>query len=117
MKLLERDMKKFYYGIHRDSMMIVDEHGHPTGERSQEYEEPVEAYGTFSTASGRATEREFGTFINYDYIIHLEAESCPFDETAAIWLPGGDPTGDPDGRVTMISDLASHIAVAVKKIR
>ena len=117
MKLVERDMKAFYYGVHHDSMMIVDEHGNPTGERSQEYDEPVMIRGTFSTASGRATEREFGTFIDYDYVIHLEAESCLFDENAAIWLPGGDPEKDPNGRVVRISESASHVAVAVKKIR
>ena len=117
MRLIERDMKLFHYGIHHDRMMIADDHGNPTGEYSQEYDEAVEGWGTFSDASGRATEREFGTFIDYDYIIHIEAESCPFDENAAIWLPGTDTAGDHDAKVVRISESASHTAIAVKKIR
>lgn len=117
MKLIERDMKLFHYGLHHDRTMIADIHGNPTGEYSQEYDEAVEMYGTFSDASGRATEREFGTFIDYDYIIHIEEETCPFDENAAIWLPGSDTEGTPDAKVVRISDPASHTAIAVKKIR
>ena len=117
MRLIERDMKPFYYGIHHDRTMIADDHGNPTGEYSQEYEEAVEMWGTISDASGRATEREFGTFIDYDYIIHIEEESCPFDENTAIWLPGADPESEHNAKVVRISESASHTAIAVKKIR
>lgn len=117
MKLCERDMKQFHYGVHHDRTMIADEHGIPAGEYSQEYEEPVEAWGTFSDASGRATEREFGTFIDYDYVIHMEEETCPFDENAAIWLPGANTDEVHNAKVVRISESASHTAVAVKKIR
>ena len=116
MKLLERDMKSFHYAAYHDRQMIY-QNGVPTGEYTTGYDTPTEAYGTFSTSSGRATEREFGTFIDYDYVIHLEAESCPFDENAAIWLPGGDPSEEHDAKVVRISESASHIAVAVKKVR
>lgn len=116
MNLIERDMRPFYYAAYNDRQMIYDD-GIPTGEYTKGYGEPIGARGTFSTSSGRATEREFGTFIDYDYIIHMEAESCPFDENAAIWLPGGDPSKEHDAKVVRISESASHTAIAVKKIR
>lgn len=117
MRLIERDMQSFYYAAYSDRQMIYDDNGTPTGEYTKGYGDPVEMYGTFSTASGRASEREFGTFIDYDYVIHIEESSCPFDENAAIWLPGSDPESDHDAKVTRISESASHIAIAVKKIR
>lgn len=117
MKLIERDMKVFYYAAYSDRTMIYDTNGFPTGEYTRGYGTQVEAAGTFSSASGRASEKEFGTFIDYDYIIHLEDETCPFDENAAIWLPGTDPKDDHDAKAIRISESASHTAVAVKKIR
>ena len=116
MRLLERDQQVFYYAAYADRTMIYVD-GIPTGEYTQGYGEPTECMGTFSTASGRASEREFGTFIDYDYIIHIEATSCPFDENAAIWLPGTDTKGEHDAKVVRISESASHTAIAVKKIR
>ena len=119
-------MKLFHYAAYSDRTMIY-ENGVPTGEYTTGYGTPTECYGTFSTASGRATEREFGTFIDYDYIVHIEAESCPFDENAAIWLPGTSitapgpnnttVTSEHDAKVVRISESASHVAIAVKKIR
>ena len=116
MKLIERDLKTFHYAAYSGRQMIYVD-GLPTGEREKEYGDPVEKRGTFSTASGRATENEFGTFIDYDYVIHIEDDVCPFDENAAIWLPGTDPTGEHDAKVMRISEPASHIAIAVKKVR
>ena len=116
MKLVERDMKQFYFAAYNDRQMILED-GIPTGEYTKGYGEPQELWGTFSTASGRATEREFGTFIDYDYIIHIEENPCPFDENAGIWLPGTDPSEEHDAKVTRISDSASHTAIAIKKIR
>ena len=116
MKLIERDLKTFHYAAYLSRQMIYED-GIPTGERTKEYDDPVEKRGTFSTASGRATENEFGTFIDYDYVIHIEDDVCPFDENAAIWLPGTDPTGEHDAKVMRISEPASHIAIAVKKVR
>lgn len=116
MKLIERDLKTFYYAAYNDRQMIYED-GIPTGESAKGYGDPVEMRGTFTTALGRATEREFGTFIDYDFVIHIEEETCPFDENAAIWLPGTDPTGEHDAKVTRISESASHTAIAVKKIR
>ena len=116
MRLLERDMKLFHYAAFSDrDMIIVD--GIPTGEYTTGYGTPTECFGTFSTASGRATEKEFGTFIDYDYIVHIEETPCPFDENAAIWLPGTDTKGEHDAKVVRISESASHTAIAVKKIR
>lgn len=123
MRLLDHDMKEFYYAAYSDRTMIYDTGNIPTGEYTKAYGTPTACLGTFSTASGRATEREFGTFIDYDYVIHIEAETCPFDENAAIWLPGTAPTDakgnvtEPDAKVTRISESASHTAIAVKKIR
>ena len=123
MKLIERDLKEFYYAAYHDRTMIY-QNGIPTGEYTPGYDTPTLCRGTFSTASGRASEREFGTFIDYDYVIHIEDAVCPFDENAAIWLPCTAPydeTGkilqDPDAKVTRISESASHVAIAVKKIR
>lgn len=126
MRLVERDMKLFHYAPYSDRTMIYAD-GVPTGEYTKGYGTPTECWGTFSTASGRATEREFGTFIDYDYVIHIEETVCPFDENAAIWLPGtpitkAGPnnttvTTDHDAKVVRISESASHTAIAVKKIR
>ena len=104
--------------------MIYDENNIPTGEYTTGYDTPAELCGTFSTASGRATEREFGTFIDYDYVIHIEEETCPFDENAGIWMPGTNPyktdgktLTDPDAKVVRIAEPTSYTAIAVKKIR
>ncbi len=116
MTLTERDMKLFHYAEYNDRQMIYED-GIPTGEYGKGYGEPVEKYGTFSTASGRATDKEFGTFIDYDYIIHIEDDVCPFDENAAIWLPGTDPESEHDAKVVRISEPATYTAIAVKKVR
>lgn len=117
MRILDIDKKTFHYGEHHDRMMIVDTEGYPTGEYAEEYDTPVEMKGTFSQASGRASEHEFGTFIDYDFVIHIEDTTCPFDENAAIWLPGTATTSDPDGTVVRISESPTHTAIAVKKVR
>ena len=116
MKLLERDMKLFHYASYSDRTMIYVD-GVPTGEYTTGFGTPTECYGTFSTASGRATDKEFGTFIDYDFIIHIEEETCPFDENAAIWLPGSDTKSEHDAKVVRIAETASDTAIAVKKIR
>lgn len=117
MRLLERDMKTFYYAPYSDRTMVYDDDGYPTGEYTTGYGEPVEKQGTVSVATGRASDQEFGSFIDYDYIIHIEDETCPFDENAAIWLPGTDPSEDMDGKVVRISEARSYTAIAVKKVR
>lgn len=116
MRLLDRDMKAFYYAPYAQRQMIYED-GIPTGEYTTGYGEPTQAFGTVSVATGRASDQEFGSFIDYDYIIHIEDESCPFDENAAIWLPGTLTTDDPDGKVVRISEARSYTAIAVKKVR
>ncbi len=116
MRMLERDKKPFWYANYIGREMLT-EGQYVTGERSTAYDDPAQAFGTFSENVGAATPRDFGTYIDYDYTIHMDQGACPFDENAAIWLPGTDPTGEHDAKVTRISDSASHTAIAVKKVR
>lgn len=116
MRLLDRDKKTFYYAPYSSRTMIYDG-DYPTGEYTEGYGTPTEMSGTVSVASGRSAEAEFGAFIDYDYVIHIEETPCPFDESAAIWLPGTLTSADPDGRVVRIADARSHTAIAVKKVR
>ncbi len=117
MRILDRYKKTFYYASYSERTMRYDSNGYPTGEYTNGYSDPVAMKGTISTASGRATDREFGAFIDYDYIIHIEDSICPFDESAAIWLPGTDTSADFDGKVVRISESPTHTAIAVKKVR
>lgn len=88
-----------------------------TGERSTEYGEPAKASGTFKENVGAATPRDFGTYIDYDYVIHMDKGVCPFDENAAIWL-NRTTDQDPDFRVVKIADdLPTYIAVAIRQVR
>ena len=117
MRLLERDKRDFWYTQYNGRTMILDSNGNPTGERDISYGEPQKCRGTFSLPTGAATPREFGNYIDYDYVVHIDEKPCPFDENAAIWLPGTDPTGEHDAKVMRISESASHVAIAVKKVR
>ena len=123
MRLLERDKKPFWYANYVSRSMLTENNNY-TGERSTTYDTPQMAYGTFSDSTGAATPREFGTYIDYDYVIHMDDDSCPFDEQAAIWL--NDPVStvngkaviaDPEYRVLRISDLRTYIAVAIREMR
>lgn len=116
MKLLEIDLQPFWYAQYQERTMIMDGNGLPTGEYSIGYGTPVQAYGTFSENDGAATPREFGTFINYDFVIHIEDEVCPFDEFAAIWK-GIEPTEDPNYRVVKIHESKSYTAIAIRQLR
>ena len=124
MRLLEIDKKPFWYANYTGRTMIEDTNHVPTGEHTTTYAAPQQAYGTFSINTGAATPREFGTYIDYDYVIHMDDESCPFDEEAAIWL--SDPVvtvgqkttvKDPEYRVMRIAELRTHIAVAIREMR
>ena len=124
MNLLEIDKVDFWYGNYVSRTMLTDSNQNYTGERSTTYDTPTKASGTFSINTGAATAREFGTYIDYDYVIHMDCDSCPFDEEAAIWL--SDPVSivnnktviaDPDFRVLRISELRTYIAVAIRQVR
>lgn len=127
MKLLNRDKQPFWYANYVGRTMLTDgDKSAPqyTGERSTTYGTPTKAYGTFSEPTGAATPREFGTYIDYNYVIHMDCESCPFDENAAIWLinpveTSGQTTTvrDPEYRAMRIAKLRTHIAVAVREMR
>lgn len=116
MRLLERDKEPFWYANYHNRTMLMDGNGFPTGEYSIGYGEPEQAYGTFSENKGAATAREFGTFIDYDYTIHMEETVCPFDEEAAIWL-NHDTNQDPDFKVVRIAELPTFTAVAIRQLR
>lgn len=116
MRLLDRDKRTFYYATYVGRTLLVDDNHNPTGERSLEYTEPVQAEGTFSMSNGVATPREFGSFIDYDYIIHMEDEHCPFDENTAIWL-NHSLDEPPDFKVQRISESRSFVAVAIRQVR
>ena len=124
MRLLERDKQPFWYANYTGRTMNEDSNHLLTGERTTAYDTPRQASGTFSINTGAATPREFGTYIDYDYVIHMDDDSCPFDEQAAIWL--NDPVStvngktviaDPEYRVLRISDLRTYIAVAIREMR
>lgn len=116
MNLLERDLQPFWYANYQSRTMLMDGDGLPTGEYSIGYGDPEQAFGTFSENKGAATPREFGTFIDYDYTIHMAETVCPFDEEAAIWL-NHDPSEDPDFRVLRIAELPTYTAVAIRQLR
>lgn len=125
MRLLERDKKPFWYAnyISREMLTEGNQSTDYTGERSTTYGTPAQAYGTFSENTGAATPRDFGTYIDYDYVIHMDSGACPFDEDAAIWLEDPVITGqtttlkDPTYRVLRISELQTYTAVAIRQMR
>lgn len=123
MRLLERDKKPFWYANYVSRAMLTENNNY-TGERSTTYDTPQMAYGTFSDSTGAATPRDFGTYIDYDYVIHMDEGACPFDENAAIWL--SDPVvtvgqkttiKDPEYRALRIAELRTYTAVAVRQMR
>lgn len=115
MRLLDIDKRTFWYANYVGRSMLMDG-DYVTGERSTEYTDPVEAKGTISDPSGAATAREFGTYVNYNYVIHMEGQSCPFDENSVIWL--NRPTTEaPDYKVMRISVNRTHVAVAIREMR
>ena len=117
MRLLERDKRDFWYSQYTGRTMILDSNGNPTGEYDIGYGEPQKCSGTFSLPTGAATPREFGNYIDYDYVVHIDEKPCPFDENAAIWYQK-DPTEDePDFRAVRIADSATHTVVALREIR
>lgn len=116
MNLLECDLRPFWYAQYQNRSMLMDANDLPTGEYSIGYGEPEQAYGTFSENKGAATGREFGTYIDYDYTIHMGETTCPFDENAAIWL-NRDPSEEPDFRVLRIAEFPTYVAVAIRQVR
>lgn len=116
MRLLERDLKPFWYANYQDRTMLMGSDGLPTGEYSIGYGEPEQEWGTFSENKGASTAREFGSFIDYDYTIHMECDVCPFDEEAAIWL-NHEPDEDPDFKVVRIAEPQTYTAVAIRQLR
>jgi len=116
MRLLDRDKRTFWYANYTGGSMVYDASGLPNGERTPLYDEPEKAEGTFSMPTGAATPRAFGTYIDYDYEIHMDGPSCPFDENAAIWI-NRSTDEDPDFRAVKIATLPSYVAVAVRELR
>ena len=116
MSLLECDLRPFWYANYKNRTMLVNDKGLPTGEHSIGYEDPVQAYGTFSENKGTSTVREFGIYVDYDYIVHMECTECPFDENAVIWL-NNEPDRDPDFKVERIAEFPTYTAVAIRQVR
>ena len=116
MRLVKRDMRTFWYASYNGRTMLMDG-DYVTGERSTTLGNPVEAKGTFSIPTGAATPREFGMYIDYDFILHMEEKPCPFDENAAIWYKADPTKDDPDYRVVRIADSATHTVVAIREVR
>lgn len=115
MRLLERDKRTFYYANYSGRTMLMDGN-YASGERSTTYGTPTAAKGTFSEPSGAATAREFGTYIDYDYVIHMDGGTCPFDENAAIWYQNAT-TDPPDFKVVRIAEMQTYILVGIRQMR
>lgn len=115
MRLLERDKQSFYYANYTSRTMLTDG-GYVTGERSTTYGTPAEAKGTFSEPTGASTPREFGSYQDYDFIIHMDGGTCPFDEEAAIWY-GTQITNAPNYRVVRIAHMRTFILVGIRQVR
>lgn len=117
MRLLERDKRDFWYSQYTGRTMILDSNGNPTGEYTGEYAEPQKARGTFSLPTGAATPREFGNYIDYDFVVHMDEKPCPFDENAAIWYRKNPTTDDPNFRAVRIAETPTYTLVALREIR
>lgn len=115
MRLLKRDLRTFYYANYTSRAMLTDG-TYYTGERSTTYGEPTAAKGTFSEPSGAATAREFGTYIDYDYVIHMDGGTCPFDENAAIWYRNAT-NAPPDYKVVKIAEMQTYTLVGIRQVR
>ena len=104
MRVLERNKKDLWYANRMSSSYVVDEHGLKTGEKTQNYGEPVKVRMSMAISSGAnnlgsqgiATLEPYGIVTGYTARAVTEDLNCPMEEQSRVWY-GIEPEQEVDG--------------------
>lgn len=88
MRLLKRNTKEFEYLPYGGVESDVNEHGEHTGERAQEYGDPVKYRGNISSPSGRVNQTFYGEDIRYTHTLVMDNPKVDINEHGQIRYNG-----------------------------
>ena len=121
MKIMNRNVKPFYYLLYKQTEEVVDSQGYGIGEKRIVYDEPVQMEANISAATGQSQVEQFGNFITYDKVIVTDDMSCPIDENTVLFVDKPlefDDDNNPlyDYTVKRVARSLNSISIAISKV-
>lgn len=124
MRTMPINCKTFYYATYSGNTMLKDSDGNYTGETEQSYSNPISAKGNISASKGSTEAELFGTMLDYDKVIVMDASVPTYiDENSVLWIdtmPDLDDDGATDTPhdyiVKKVAESINYIAYAVRKV-
>lgn len=123
MKALLRNKSTFHYCLFVGEVLVIDDDGYETGEKSLSYQPAVEMKANISPATGSAQIEQFGSFISYDKVIVTDDMSCPIDEHTVLFVDKEPEYKDEeqtqpihDYIVKRIAKSLNSISIAISKV-
>lgn len=120
---LKANEQDFYYALFTDMTMGISKKGYRTGEKMEQYSDPVLMSASISAATGNSNMEMFGDLEGYSKVIVTHDMDCPITETTALWvdtlpvLDGEGKTDTPhDYIVKRIAKSLNVIAYAIAKV-
>lgn len=109
MRILERNKKDLWYALRISEQPIIDANGHRTGNKTQEYGEPVKVRMSMAISSGAnnlgskgiAELEPWGIVTGYTARAVTEDMNCPIAEDSRIWY-GIEPTKVVEGQTVNV---------------
>lgn len=121
MRLLKRNLTKFYYLTYKGMSNDIDSFGYETGERNVEYSSPIEANGNIADSGGQLQINLFGSEFNCDKLIMIDDLTANINEHTVFFIdeqPKYDDSDTPlyNYKVKKIKKTINFIAIAVDKV-
>lgn len=121
MRVVQRNLRQFWYCLYVGSEDQVDEYGNLLPEPLKTYGEPVEMYANISAATGQAQAEQFGNLDSYDKVIVTTDMSCPIDEHTILFVDKEpehnlDNAPMPDFIVKRVAKGLNGISIAIRKV-
>lgn len=121
MRLMQRNLKTIHYCLYEGMTEAVDEDGFKTGEKVENYSDPVELKCSVSPATGYAQTEIFGSLDSYDRVIITDDMKCPIDENTMLFVDKEPEYDDekkplPDYKVRKVAKSLNSISYAISKV-
>lgn len=121
MKLMHRNLQRFFYLLYDGKEAVTDENGNETGEKRVRYKPAVSAAANISAATGASQIEQFGNLAGYDKVILTDDTTCPIDENTVLFLdkaPEYRTDGSPvyDYVIRRVAKSLNCIAYAVSRV-
>lgn len=117
MRSATRNKYPFYYATYTGKTPDVDSEGNYTGETSNAYSTPVQAFANISPATGMSNAEVFGNLEGYNKVIVTTETWLPIDEHTILWVDVTYGANVPhDYIVKRVAKSKNGLAIAISKV-